>query len=239
MRHHVDREAANIQPVEHDSPPYVFDAYGTLLDVSAAVTRHADAIGSDAHPLTELWRAKQLEYTWVLSLMGAYAPFWELTERALDSALARFPRISPELRGPLLNAYRSLDPYPEVPAVLSELRARGGATAVLSNGDSAMLAGAFDAAGLTSLLDRILSVEVIRVFKTAPAAYGLVTTAFPVHPGQVTFVSANRWDVAGAASAGFRAVWVNRAGLPDEYASFAPFAVVSDLRGVLDLPPGQ
>jgi 2-haloacid dehalogenase len=213
----------------------VFDAYGTLLDFGSAVARHAGAIGPDATRLTELWRAKQLEYTWVLSLLGSYEPFWELTARALDFALASLPSVDPVFRQPLLDAYRSLDAYPEVGAVLSELRDRGLRTAVLSNGDPTMLNDAFAGAGLIPLLDRILSADQVRMFKTAPPVYALVTDAFGVSPEQVAFASSNRWDVAGAVAFGFRAVWVHRGGAPDEYPDHRPAAIVGDLRGLLPL----
>jgi 2-haloacid dehalogenase len=212
----------------------VFDAYGTLLDVNAAVARYAGAIGPDAARLSDLWRGKQLEYTWVMSLMRRYEPFWTLTERALDHAMARLPSVPAAVREPLLEAYRALDAYPEAAEVLRALRGRGARTAVLSNGDPAMLDAAFTSAGLAALLDRIVSVDEVRVFKTAPEVYALVTRHFGVAPADVCFVSSNRWDVAGATAAGFRTLWVNRAGLPDEYAALPPAAVLRDLRGVLD-----
>jgi 2-haloacid dehalogenase len=217
----------------------VFDAYGTLLDVNAAVARHAVAVGPDAQRLSQGWRGKQLEYTWIASLLGRYEPFWTLTERALDHTMAQLPSVPRALREPLLDAYRRLDAYPEAAEVLQALRARGARTAVLSNGNATMLEAAFGGAGLAALLDRILSVDEVRVFKTAPEVYALVTRTFAVAPSDVTFVSSNRWDVAGAVAAGFRALWVNRAGLPDEYTALPPAAVLRDLRGVLDHVAGH
>ncbi len=208
---------------------YVFDAYGTLFDVHSAVARHAPLVGPDAARLSELWRAKQLEYSWVLSLCGRYEPFWTLTERALDHALARCPGVDRAVRGPLLDAYRRLDAYPEVPAVLAGLRARGARTAILSNGDPGMLGQAVRSAGLGSLLDATLSVEAAGVFKTSPLAYALVEKALGVGPAGVAFVSSNRWDVAGAAAFGFTALWVNRAGLPDEYPGLDPARTIGSL----------
>jgi 2-haloacid dehalogenase len=212
-------------------PPraFVFDAYGTLFDVHAAVARHAERVGPEAARLSEIWRGKQLEYSWVLALAGRPEPFWTLTERALDHALARCPGVDPGLRPALLDAYRALDAYAEVPGVLSRLRARGLPTAILSNGDSAMLSAAVASAGLGGLLDHVLSVEAAGTFKTAPAAYALVPAALGVAPEDTAFVSSNRWDIAGAAAFGFMPVWVNRAGLPDEYPGLDPVAVVEDL----------
>jgi 2-haloacid dehalogenase len=213
----------------------VFDAYGTLFDVHAAVARHAAAVGPDAARLSEIWRLKQLEYSWVLSLAGRYEPFWTLTERALEHAFARCPTVDRSLRGPLLDAYRKLDAFPDAAATLPRLRERGFRTGILSNGSPAMLESAVASAGLGRLLDAVLSVDAVGVFKTSPRTYALVTAAFDVAPEEVIFVSSNRWDIAGAAAFGFGAVWVNRAGLPDEYGELPPVAVVADLSGILEL----
>jgi 2-haloacid dehalogenase len=206
----------------------VFDAYGTLFDVHSAVARHAAVVGPEAARLSELWRTKQLEYTWVLSLMGHYEPFWALTERALDYALARC-QADPAVKPVLLAAYRKLDAYAEVPAVLARLREHRYGTAILSNGDPGMLAEAVASAGIGSLLDAVLSVDAAKVFKTNPRAYELASRAFGRDVREIMFVSSNRWDVAGAAAFGFSAVWVNRSELPEEYAGWKPLAVVRNL----------
>ncbi|GEP09539.1 haloacid dehalogenase type II [Methylobacterium gnaphalii] len=211
----------------------VFDAYGTLLDVHSAVQRHADGIGPEASSLSALWRVKQLEYSWVLSLIGGYQTFWSLTEQALDYALARHPTVDPALRQPLLDAYRALDAYPEVPDVLLRLREAGLRTAILSNGNQDMLDIAVASASLADRLDAVLSVDAVQVFKTSPKAYQLVLDRFSGTPAEVVFCSSNRWDIAGAAAFGFTAVWVNRQGLPDEYPDLAPTAVVKDLSALL------
>jgi 2-haloacid dehalogenase len=208
---------------------YVFDAYGTLLDVASAVAKHAERIGPDAARLNELWRAKQLEYSWVHALMGEYRPFWALTERALDHAMARVPSVPAELRVPLLAAYRELGAYADAAPTLAALRAQGKRTAVLSNGNQNMLEAAFAAAGLTPLLDALLSVEDAKTFKTSAAAYNIVLQRMDANAGDVCFVSSNRWDVAGAARFGFDTVWVNRAGLPDEYPDYRPGRVLKSL----------
>lgn len=208
----------------------IFDAYGTLFDVHSAVARHTAAIGPDAARFSETWRAKQLEYSWVLSLAGRYEPFWTLTEKALDYAFARFPNVDSSIRPLLLEAYRTLDAYPEVRTTLRALRTRGLKTGILSNGDPAMLNAAVDSAGLGEDLDAVLSVDAARVFKTSPRTYELVLKALSITANDVVFVSSNRWDIAGAAAFGFRAVWVNRLGLPDEYVELAPSAVIESLR---------
>lgn len=207
----------------------IFDAYGTLFDVHSAVGRHMARVGPDAARFSEIWRAKQLEYSWVLSLAGRYEPFWTLTERALDHAFARFPNVDPSIRPLLLEAYRTLDAYPEVGETLSALRARGLRTGILSNGDPGMLNAAVASAGLADALDAVLSVDEARVFKTSPRTYDLVLQALSVTTDEVVFVSSNRWDIAGAAAFGFTTIWVNRLGLPDEYAELAPSAVIASL----------
>jgi 2-haloacid dehalogenase len=212
----------------------VFDAYGTLFDVHSAVARHAGAVGPDAARLSEIWRAKQLEYTWVLSLAGRRERFWTLTERALDHALARCPAVDRAMRPKLLAAYHSLDAYPEVPVILRQLRAGGVATAILSNGDPDMLADAVASAGLDGLFDAVLSVAAAGVFKTSPSTYALVPDALGLERSAVVFVSSNRWDVAGAAAFGFAPVWVNRGELPDEYPGLDPVEVATDLRALAD-----
>ena len=210
-------------------PLYVFDAYGTLFDVHSAVARHRAAVGPQADRLTELWRMKQLEYTWVRSLMGAYQDFRGLTADALDHAAARCGGISPQTRAALLDAYERLDAYPDVLPALQALKAGGCAVAILSNGTPAMLAAAVQSAGLAPCIDAILSVDSLRVFKTAPQVYALVEARFGLAPAQVSFQSSNRWDVAGAVNYGFRAVWINRTGQPDEYADLPPTRILSGL----------
>jgi 2-haloacid dehalogenase len=195
----------------------VFDAYGTLFDFNAAVARHRAATGPDADRLSEIWRAKQLEYTWTLALAGRYVDFWTLTERALDFALARVPSADARLKARYLDAYRSLDAYPDARTTLHHLKSRGWHTAILSNGTSAMLAIAVDAAQLASELDAVLSVDAVRTYKPRPEVYQLACDRFQVKPADIVFVSSNRWDVMGASAFGFRTIWVNRAGLPDEY----------------------
>jgi 2-haloacid dehalogenase len=211
----------------------VFDAFGTLFDVHSAVSRHADAIGPHAQPLSELWRTKQLEYSWVIGLMGHYTPFWTLTERALDFALATYPDVDPGLRETLLDAYRDLDAYGEVPDTLTRLRDAGLKTALFSNGNTAMLERAVASAELGDRLDAVLSVDPVRTFKTAPAAYQMVLDRFEAARKDVLFFSSNRWDIAGATAFGFDAVWVNRKDQPDEYPDQPPRAVVSALDDVI------
>jgi len=208
---------------------FVFDAYGTLFDVHAAVARYRDAAGPEADRFSEIWRLKQLEYAWMLSAAGHYVDFWTLTERALDHAFARCPSVDRALRPALLDCYFKLDAFPDARAALAALKAKGVRTAILSNGSPKMLSAAVENAKLGGELDAVLSVDAIRLYKPAARVYALVTDAFALRPADVAFVSSNRWDVMGATAFGFRCVWVNRANMPDEYPEFAPVKVVRDL----------
>ena len=214
---------------------YVFDAYGTLFDVHAAVRRHAAAIGPEAPLLSEMWRAKQLEYSWMLTLMGRYRDFWSLTEEALDYAMQRVPSAPKALRAALLEAYFACDAYPEVPELLKQLKLRGAKLAILSNGSPKMLAGACASAGIGDIFDDIVSVDEIRIYKPDPRVYDMVCTRFRVFPDAISFQSSNRWDAAGATAFGFRTVWINRNGLPEEYDDIRPAAVLPSLDGLLTL----
>jgi 2-haloacid dehalogenase len=204
-------------------PPFaprvaVFDAYGTLLDVHAAVARHAARLGAQAQSVSALWRARQIEYTWIHSAADAYEPFSALTERALDHALAAHGVAdAAALRADLLAAYRELGAYPDSRPALEALRAKGIPAAILSNGAPEMLEAAARAGGLAPLLDAVLSVHPLRRYKPDPRVYALATGRFGCAQGEVAFVSSNPWDAFGAVRFGFRVFWVNRAGAPAEY----------------------
>ena len=195
----------------------VFDAYGTLLDVHAAVARHAARLGEKAQPVSALWRQKQLEASWMLSATGTYEDFWTITGRALGYALAAHGVADEALREDLLSAYRELDAYPEVVPMLRALRDRGLPCAILSNGTPEMLDAAVRAGGLAPLLDAVLSVHPLRIHKPAPRVYALVTERYACQPHEVAFVSSNPWDAYGAARFGFRVHWLNRGRQPVEY----------------------
>jgi len=214
---------------------YVFDAYGTLFDVHAAIGRHRAAAGPDADRLSDLWRQKQLEYSWTLTLAGRYLDFWTLTERALDHALSRVHSVDKALRPSLLEAYFKLDAFADARPALAALKARGLATAILSNGSPRMLDGAVEAGKLGPVLDAVLSVDVLRFYKPRPEVYALVTNHFKIAPAEVAFVSSNRWDVMGAAAFGFHALWVNRGRMPDEYPDLPAAETLAHLGGLAAL----
>jgi 2-haloacid dehalogenase len=209
----------------------VFDAYGTLFDVHSAVGRLRAQVGDQADALSQLWRTKQLEYSWLRALMGRHADFWQVTGEALDYALAR-TGVDPAVRAPLLQAYLTLDAYPEVPDVLRRLRAGGLKTAILSNGEPKMLAAGARSAGIDGLLDAILSVEAVGVFKPEPRVYQLAVDRLGVPADAIAFQSSNAWDVHGAACFGLRPVWVNRQGAPPERLPGAPEHELKDLAGL-------
>ena len=214
---------------------YVFDAYGTLFDFNAAIGRHRTAAGPDADRFSEIWRQKQIEYTWTHTLAGRYVDFWSLTQRALDYSFARVPSVDRRLRQDLLDCYLKLDAFPDANTVLGALKANRDSVAILSNGTPSMLDTAVAAAGIANLVDAVLSVDAIRMYKPRPEVYALVTSHFAVAPGEVTFVSSNRWDAMGATAFGFRTVWVNRTNAPTEYDGFPLAATVGYLTGVLSL----
>ncbi|MDX2288001.1 MAG: haloacid dehalogenase type II [Hyphomicrobiaceae bacterium] len=214
-------------------PVYVFDAYGTLLDVHSAAAQHSISLGARWERLSDLWRTKQLEYTWVRAGAGRTVSFWQITENSLDYAAEVVGGITAEQRADLLGAYRRLDAYAEVAATLSTLKEKGARLAVLSNGDPDMLSEAVKAAGLDGLFDAVLSVTEAGTFKPHPAVYRLASDHFGVAAQAITFVSSNRWDVAGAHAFGFRTAWVNRNNRPDEYAELAPDLIITSLDALL------
>jgi 2-haloacid dehalogenase len=216
----------------------IFDAYGTLLDIDAAMAAHAARLGPRWPALSAEWRAKQLEYTWVRSLTGAahHEDFWLCTRDALDFVFARHGIEDADLAHALMQSYRTLPAFPEVPAMLRGLREHGIGTAILSNGTPGMLADALAHAGIARLVDEVLSVEEVGVFKPDPRVYRLAMRQFGCPADRLLFVSANAWDAQAAHAAHMRVVRVNRSGAPDEYGlAAAGVAVVEDLAALQDL----
>lgn len=213
----------------------VFDAYGTLFDVHSAVGRLRDDVGPKADELSRLWRTKQLEYTWLRALMGRHENFWEVTGDALDYALASTGLGASPLRQPLMDAYLTLDAYPEVPAMLTRLKAAGIKLAILSNGEPAMLTAAVKGAGVDHLLDHVLSVEAVGIFKPHPSVYQLAIDRLGLPASSVAFQSSNAWDVNGASCFGLRPVWINRFGAPAERLPGGAEHEMADLTGLADL----
>jgi len=211
----------------------VFDAYGTLFDVHSAVAQHRERLGESADGVSMMWRTKQLEYTWLRSLMQRHTDFWQITGDALDYALDYHNAMDAALRDDLMQAYMQLDAYPEVIDVLKQLKSAGMKLAVLSNGSPAMLESAVNNAGIGDLLDANLSVEEVGIFKPDPSVYQLAVDRLGVPANRVSFQSSNSWDAAGAASFGFRVAWVNRFGQKRERLSHGPDA---ELKTLAELP---
>lgn len=219
----------------------IFDAYGTLFDVSAAARECAAETGRESfaikwQKLAADWRTKQIEYTWWRAVSDAHTDFWQVTQDGLDFALEQNGLAGDkELRERLLALYWQLSAYPEVPAMLAALKARGFATAILSNGSPDMLNGAVSSAGLGDLLDDVLSVQNVGIFKPHKSVYDLVMSRFGCTPEQVLFVSSNCWDACAAVKQGFQTAWVNRANVPMERLPWTPQITLKDLTTIPEI----
>jgi len=200
----------------------VFDAYGTLLDVHSAVAKHRARLGEKADAVSDTWRVRQLEYSWLRTILDRHVDFWRITKDGLDFALEAHGVDDAVLRDDLLNAYLSLDCYPEVPGVLKALKEAGLVTAILSNGSPMMLAAAVESAGIGDVLDAVISADELGTFKPSAQVYQLVLDQLEVGRGQVSFQSSNGWDAAAAATFGFRVAWCNRTGQARERLPDAP-----------------
>jgi len=211
----------------------VFDAYGTLFDYSSAAARCGDVLGDKIGPLTALWREKQLQYTWLRALQNQHADFWQVTGDALDFAMETLGLSGADLRERLMNLYLTLDAFPEVPEVLARLKAAGFKTAILSNGSHDMLQKAVANARIGHLLDAILSVEEVGVYKTHPRVYQLAVDRLGVAPEEISFQSANAWDAHAASAFGMHVIWCNRYGQRPERLPGKPDREVKSLA---DLP---
>lgn len=210
----------------------VFDAYGTLFNVADMASGARSLARGRVDALSALWRQKQLQYSWLRSLMGTHAPFWQVTGEALDHALDALSIEDEGLRAALMRLMLTPDAYPETTAVLQRLRAAGIRTAILTNGSPHMIEEACRSAGLADLLDAVFSVESVGVFKPHPDTYRLAVDGLGVEARRIAFLSSNSWDVAGAAAFGFRAIWCNRSGATRERLPFGPEAEIPTLEGL-------
>lgn len=218
----------------------IFDAYGTLFDVAAAAREAAARPGNEAiaeiwPKLANDWRLKQLQYTWLRAVAGAHTDFWEVTQNGLDWAMEAAGLDDPDLRETLLALYWELSAYPEVPSMLTRLKADGMNTAILSNGSPPMLDGAVQSAGIGGVLDDVLSVESVGIFKPHRSVYDLVGKRFGCASDEVLFVSSNGWDAAAASGYGFVTAWVNRAGEPVDRLPWQPAHILPELTTIPDL----
>ena len=208
----------------------VFDAYGTLFDVNSPVQKLATEIGDKASDLARLWRQKQLEYTWLRSLMGVHADFWHVTGDALDFSLEALKIEDPGLRDELMTLYLKLDAYPEVAETLQVVRAMSKRTAILSNGSPSMLDSAVRAAGLEKYFDMVLSVEDVGIYKPSRRVYQHAMQKLQIQDApSICFVSANSWDAQAAAQFGFQVVRLNRNGQSEDRIPGKPVAAIQSL----------
>lgn len=210
-----------------------FDAYGTLFDVHSAAAQAGDVLGDKKDAVSALWRQKQLEYTWLRSLMKNYADFWQVTGDGLDFALKANGIEDPAIHERLMTLYLTLKAYPDVKPMMTKLHAAGLKTAILSNGEPKMLASAVTSAGLDDDLDEVLSVDGLKVYKPDGRVYQLTCDAFGVTPEEICFVSTNSWDARGAADFGYKVAWMNRFNvLPDNL----PGEFSAVMKGLDELP---
>ncbi len=213
----------------------VFDAYGTLFDVHSAVGKYREQLGDKADQVSMLWRTKQLEYTWLRSLMKHHADFWQVTRDALDFAFDAHKIKDPDLKHRLTNAYLTLNAYPEVPQALSVLKNRGFKLAILSNGTPEMLSAGVKNSGIEDLIDASISVEDIGIFKPDFKVYQLAVDQLNVRAHEIIFQSSNAWDASGASAFGFNVAWINRFGQSKERLPGTPDFEIKTLMELPDL----
>ena len=216
------------------SKAIVFDAYGTLFDVNSAAEKCKGKIGDKWEAFSYFWRATQLEYTWLRSLMKRHKDFWQITEDSLDKSMKVF-NIDKNMKNELLNLYKILSPYPEVKKVLENLKKKNFKLAILSNGTPALLEELVKSNNLKDLFDDLFSIETVKIYKPHSKVYDLPLQKYKIKPEEVTFLSANTWDVSGAGNYGYNSVWVNRNNAVFDNLDFKPKNEVSNLTQLLKL----
>ena len=212
----------------------VFDAYGTLFDVNSAAEKCKDKIGTKWETFANFWRTTQLEYTWLRSLMKRHKNFWDLTEDSLDKSMQVF-NINKNMKNELLSLYKILSPYPEVKGVLEDLKKKNLKLAILSNGTPDLLNELVESNNLNNLFDDLFSIEEVKVYKPDSRVYELPIKKYQIKSGEVTFLSANTWDVSGGGNFGYNSIWVNRHNSVFDILDFQPKNEVSNLTQLLDI----
>ena len=218
----------------NNSKAIVFDAYGTLFDVNSAAEKSKDKIGNKWENFANFWRTTQLEYTWLRSLMKKHKNFWQITEDSLDKSMETF-QIDKSLRNDLLSLYKELSPYPEVKNVLENLKKKSFKLAILSNGTPELLNHLVKSSDLENLFDDIFSVEEVKIYKPDPKVYDIPVNKYKVSKGEITFLSANTWDVSGAGNYGYNSIWVNRNNIVFDKLDYKAKNEVKNLKQLLDL----
>ena len=217
-----------------NSKAIVFDAYGTLFDVNSAAEKCKDKIGNKWENFANFWRTTQLEYTWLRSLMKKHKNFWQITEDSLDKSMETF-QIDKSLRNDLLSLYKELSPFSEVKNVLENQKKKSFKLAILSNGTPELLNHLVKSSDLENLFDDIFSVEEVKIYKPDPKVYDIPVNKYKVSKGEITFLSANTWDVSGAGNYGYNSIWVNRNNSVFDKLDYKPKNEVKNLKQLLDL----
>ena len=212
----------------------VFDAYGTLFDVNSAAKRCKDKIGAKWETFANFWRTTQLEYTWLRSLMKRHKNFWDITEDSLDKSMKVF-NINKNMKNELLNLYKILSPYPEVKEVLEDLKKKNFKLAILSNGTLDLLNELVESNKLNNLFDDLFSIEEVKIYKPDPRVYEIPIKKYKIKSDEITFLSANTWDVSGGGNFGYNSIWVNRHNSVFDILDFQPKNEISNLTQLLDI----
>ena len=212
----------------------VFDAYGTLFDVNSAANRCKDKIGAKWETFANFWRTTQLEYTWLRSLMKRHKNFWDITEDSLDKSMKVF-NINKNMKNELLGLYKILSPYPEVKGVLEDLKKKNFKLAILSNGTPDLLNELVESNKLNNLFDDLFSIEEVKIYKPDPRVYEIPIKKYKIKSDEITFLSANTWDVSGGGNFGYNSIWVNRHNSVFDILDFQPKNEISNLTQLLDI----
>ena len=212
----------------------VFDAYGTLFDVNSAAEKSKEKIGTKWEAFSNFWRTTQLEYTWLRSLMKRHKNFWEVTEDSLDKSMRVF-NINKSMKNELLNFYKILSPYPEVRKVLVDLKKKNFKLSILSNGTPTLLDELITSSKLNNLFDDLFSIEEVKVYKPDSRVYEIPVKKYNIKASEITFLSANTWDVSGGGNYGYNSIWVNRNKLEFDILDYQPKNEISNLTQLLDI----
>ena len=212
----------------------IFDAYGTLFDVNSAAEKCKDKIGDKWEPFANFWRTTQLEYTWLRSLMKRHKDFWQITEESLDKSMMAF-NIDPKMKNELLNLYKVLSPFQEVPETLKSLKEKNFKLAILSNGTPSLLNDLVKSNNLNNLFDDLFSIEEVKIYKPHPKVYDLPIEKYKIKKNEVVFLSANTWDVSGAGNYGYQSIWVNRNNNIFDNLDYKPNNQIKNLNELINL----
>tara|TARA_B100000963_G_scaffold161910_1_gene140802 strand:- start:1732 stop:2394 length:663 start_codon:yes stop_codon:yes gene_type:complete len=212
----------------------IFDAYGTLFNVNSAAEKCKDKIGDKWEPFANFWRTTQLEYTWLRSLMKRHKDFWQITEDSLDKSIITF-NIDPKMKNELLDLYKMLSPFQEVPETLKLLKEKNFKLAILSNGTPSLLNELVKNNNLNNFFDDLFSIEEVGIYKPHPKVYDLPIEKYKIKKNEVAFLSANTWDVSGAGNYGYQSIWVNRNSNVFDYLDYKPNNQIKNLSELINL----